>query len=162
MLFHDAGKLWENHVAEDAFGIEQCERGELLGHINMGIEIVNSLWRQLKADDAFAEWKKIEPGSECVRLHLLHLIASHHGELAFGSPVLPKTPEAFALHYIDNLDAKMEMVFGAYGSAKQVVPNIYDRTRPMTQYLVEPLKAFPEDGDTAGGWMAPETAADGM
>ena len=48
VLFHDSGKLWENHVAEDAFSIEHCERGELLGHINMGIEIVNSLWRQLK------------------------------------------------------------------------------------------------------------------
>ncbi len=158
VLFHDSGKLWENHVAEDAFGIEQCERGELLGHINMGIEIVNSLWRQLKANDAFAEWKKIEPTSESVRLHLLHLIASHHGTREFGSPVLPKTPEAYALHYIDNLDAKMEMIFSVYGTAKQVVPNIYDRTRPFTEYLIEPLKAFPEDGDTAGGWMAPEPA----
>ena len=158
VLFHDSGKLWENHVAEDAFSIEHCERGELLGHINMGIEIVNSLWRQLKANDAFAAWKKIEPTSECVRLHLLHLIASHHGELAFGSPVVPKTPEACALHYIDNLDAKMEMVFSAYGSAQQVAPNIYDRTRPLPGYLIEPLKAFPPDGDTAGGWMAPEPA----
>ena len=158
VLFHDSGKLWENHVPEDAFGIEHCERGELLGHINMGIEIVNSLWRQLKANDAFAAWKKIEPSSECVRLHLLHLIASHHGELAFGSPVVPKTPEACALHYIDNLDAKMEMVFSAYGSAQQVAPNIYDRTRPLPGYLIEPLKAFPTDGDTAGGWMAPEPA----
>ncbi len=158
VLFHDSGKLWENHVAEDAFSIEQCERGELLGHINMGIEIVNSLWRQLKANDAFAAWKKIEPTSESVRLHLLHLIASHHGTREFGSPVLPKTPEAQALHYVDNLDAKMEMFFGVYGSAKQVVPNIYDRTRPFTEYLIEPLKAFPPDGDTAGGWMAPEPA----
>ena len=155
VLFHDSGKLWENHVAEEGFGIEHCERGELLGHINMGIEIVNSLWRQLKADDAFATWKKIEPSSECVRLHLLHLIASHHGELAFGSPVVPKTPEACALHYIDNLDAKMEMVFAAYGSAQQVAPKIYDRTRPLPGYLIEPLAPFPADGDTAGGWMAP-------
>ena len=159
VLFHDAGKLWENHVAEDAFGIEHCERGELLGHINMGVEIVNNLWRQLKANDAFTAWNQIEPTSECVRLHLLHLVASHHGELEFGSPVVPKTPEACALHYIDNLDAKMEMVFSAYGSAQQVAPNIYDRTRPLPGYLIEPLKAFPADGDTAGGWMAPESAA---
>ncbi len=117
VLFHDSGKLWENHVPEDAFGIEHCERGELLGHINMGIEIVNSLWRQLKANDAFAAWKAFVPSSESVRLHLLHLIASHHGEMAFGSPVVPKTPEACALHYIDNLDAKMEMVFHGYTTA---------------------------------------------
>lgn len=154
VLFHDTGKLWENHVAEDAFGIEHCERGELLGHINMGIEIVNSLWRQLKADDAFATWKGMVPSTESVRLHLLHLIASHHGEMAFGSPVVPKTPEAYALHYIDNLDAKMEMVFNGYASAQKVAPNIYDKVFPLG-YLVEPLKPFPADTDQTGGWMAP-------
>ena len=154
VLFHDSGKLWENHVAEDAFSIEHCERGELLGHINMGIEIVNSLWRQLKADDAFATWKGIAPSTESVRLHLLHLIASHHGEMAFGSPVVPKTPEACALHYIDNLDAKMEMVFNGYTTAQKVAPNIYDKVRPLPGYLIEPLKPFPADTDQTGGWMA--------
>ena len=154
VLFHDSGKLWENHVAENGFGIEHCERGELLGHINMGIEIVNSLWRQLKTDDAFLAWKALTPSSESVRLHLLHLIASHHGEMAFGSPVVPKTPEACALHYIDNLDAKMEMVFNAYGTATQVAPNIYDRTRPLPGYLIEPLKPFPVDSDPSGGWVS--------
>ena len=153
VLFHDSGKLWENHVAEDAFHIEHCERGELLGHINMGIEIVNSLWRQLKANDEFLNWKALTPTSESVRLHLLHLIASHHGEMAFGSPVVPKTPEAHALHYIDNLDAKMEMVFNGYATAQQVAANIYDKVRPLTGYLIEPLKPFPPDADPSGGWM---------
>ncbi len=155
VLFHDSGKLWENHVAEDAFHIEHCERGELLGHINMGIEIVNSLWRQLKANDHFLSWKALTPSSESVRLHLLHLIASHHGEMAFGSPVVPKTPEAHALHYIDNLDAKMEMVFTGYTTAQQVALNIYDKVRPLTGYLVEPLKPFPPDADPTSGWLAP-------
>lgn len=154
VLFHDSGKLWENHVPEDKFGIEHCERGELLGHINMGIEIVNSLWRQLKANDAFTPWKGITPSSESVRLHLLHLIASHHGEMAFGSPVVPKTPEACALHYIDNLDAKMEMVFHGYTTAQIVAPNIYDKVRPLPGYLIEPLKRFPLDDDPTGGWVA--------
>ena len=49
-----------------------------------------------------------------MRLHLLHLLAAHHGELQFGSPVPPKTPEAWALHYIDNLDAKIEMLTAGY------------------------------------------------
>ena len=96
-----------------------------------------------------------------MRLHLLHLIASHHGELAFGSPVVPKTPEACALHYIDNLDAKMEMVFSAYGTAQQVAPNIYDRTRPLPGYLIEPLKAFPggrRHGRRVDGVVRPGTA----
>ena len=161
VLFHDSGKLWENHVPEDAFGIEHCERGELLGHINMGIEIVNSLWRQLKANDAFAEWKAVVPSSESVRLHLLHLIASHHGEMAFGSPVVPKTPEACALHYIDNLDAKMEMVFHGYTTAQIVAPNIYDKVRPLPGYLIEPLKPFPAEDDGSDGTVAgPEAMRD--
>ena len=151
VLFHDAGKLWENHVPEDGFGIEHSERGELLGHINMGVEIVNSLWRQLKANDAFAAWKSLAPSSESVRLHLLHLIASHHGEMAFGSPVVPKTPEACALHYIDNLDAKMDMVFNGYATAQKVAPNIYDRVRPLPGYLIEPLKPYRVEDET--GWL---------
>ena len=153
VLFHDTGKLWENHVPEEGFGIEHCERGELLGHINMGIEIVNNLWRQLRANDAFAEWKTVTPSAESVRLHLLHLIASHHGEMAFGSPVVPKTPEACALHYIDNLDAKMEMIFTGYATAAQVAPNIYDKVRPLG-YLIEPLPLFPADAEPPGGRAA--------
>lgn len=144
VLFHDCGKLWENHVAEDGFGIEHCEQGELLGHINMGIEIVNNLWRKMRVTASYKGWKDLSPPCESVRLHLLHLIASHHGELAFGSPVLPKTPEAVALHYVDNLDAKLEMVFTGLDTAPQVAPNIYDRVRPLTQYLVTPLAAFTE------------------
>ena len=158
VLFHDTGKLWENHVPEEGFSIEHCERGELLGHINMGIEIVNNLWRQLKANDAFAEWKTVTPSAESVRLHLLHLIASHHGEMAFGSPVVPKTPEACALHYIDNLDAKMEMIFTGYATAAQVAPNIYDKVRPLG-YLIEPLPSFPADAEPPGHPAAP--VADG-
>ena len=158
VLFHDSGKLWENHVPEEGFGVEQCERGELLGHISMGIEIVNNLWRQLKADDSYATWKTLDPLSESVRLHLLHLIASHHGEMSFGSPVLPKTPEACALHHIDNLDAKMEMVFSAYATAPLVAPHVYEKVRPMPNHWVEPLKNYSVDAsgnDGTGGWMAP-------
>ena len=141
VLFHDAGKVWENNVTPAGFGIELSARGELLGHINLGLEIVNDLWRQLLAENAFAAWETLEPAAETVRWHLLHLIASHHGELAFGSPVVPKTPEASALHYIDNFDAKMEMVFNSYATAALVAENIYDRTRPLPGYLIEPLKS---------------------
>jgi 3'-5' exoribonuclease len=43
-------------------------------------------------------------------LRLKHLILSHHGTYEFGSPRLPMTPEAVALHFIDNLDAKVHTV----------------------------------------------------
>jgi 3'-5' exoribonuclease len=47
ILFHDAGKLWENQLPEDGFTMGYDERGELMGHISIGIELVNSLWRKL-------------------------------------------------------------------------------------------------------------------
>jgi 3'-5' exoribonuclease len=47
-------------------------------------------------------------------LHLKHLIIAHHGEYEFGSPRRPKTPEAFILHFADNIDAKLNTLAGAY------------------------------------------------
>jgi 3'-5' exoribonuclease len=106
VLFHDCGKMWENSLPADGFTMPFDERGELLGHITIGIELINALWRKLLATEEAAAWTALAPASEDVRLHLLHLLAAHHGELQFGSPVVPKTPEAWALHYVDNLDAK--------------------------------------------------------
>jgi 3'-5' exoribonuclease len=85
-----------------------------------------------------------------VRLHLLHLLAAHHGELQFGSPVVPKTPEASALHYIDNLDARMEMFAGAYGTAKHLAPRIRERVWPLPGNIVTPLPSFVAPEETAG------------
>ena len=48
-----------------------------------------------------------EPFPPELLLRLKHMIISHHGELAFGSPKVPMTPEAVALHHLDNLDAKI-------------------------------------------------------
>jgi 3'-5' exoribonuclease len=109
VLFHDSGKLWETCPPERGFGIETESRGELLGHVSVGIELVNTLWREVPKED----WEDLSPPSEEVRLHLLHLVASHHGQLEFGAPVLPKTPEAALLHFVDNIDARMEMFFAA-------------------------------------------------
>ncbi len=140
VLFHDCGKLWENSYPEEGFAQIHSKYGEMLGHISLGIELVNKLWHELAAElEAFADCK---PASEEVRIHLLHLIASHHGQLEFGSPVLPKTPEAHALHYIDNLDAKMEMLRDAYAQAAEVAPGIYDRVFPLATHMVKPLGVF--------------------
>ena len=48
-----------------------------------------------------------EPFPAELLLRLKHMIVSHHGTPEFGSPKLPMTPEAIALHYLDNLDAKI-------------------------------------------------------
>src|ERR1700736_4899926 len=143
VLFHDSGKLWENNFSESGFVMGYDERGELIGHISIGLELVNSLWRKLSAENAEA-WKHFEPSSEDVRMHLLHLVGSHHGEMQFGSPVFPKTPEAMALHSIDNLDARLEMFAAGYLTAKPLADRIFDRVRPLPANLVKSLDKFQE------------------
>jgi 3'-5' exoribonuclease len=138
VLFHDCGKLWEMCPPEAGFEIPRELRGELLGHISIGIEAVNALWRKLPLET----WRAIEPASEDVRLHLLHLIASHHGELQYGSPVEPKTPEAIALNMVDNLDAKLEMLSMAYNRQPEIAPGIHERVKALNTSPVKPLAAF--------------------
>jgi len=142
VLFHDCGKLWENQYAERGFSQNHSLHGEMLGHIPLGIELVNRLWRDVAESPAARDWLALEPASETVRLHLLHLVASHHGEYQFGSPVLPRTPEAIALHHVDNLDAKLEMMADAYARANLLADGIYEKQFPLPANLVEPLPAF--------------------
>ena len=145
VLFHDCGKLWENHLPEMGFTMGYDERGELIGHISIGLELVNSLWRKLQTEERAGGWSGLVPASEDVRLHLLHLIGAHHGEPQFGSPVSPKTPEAMALNYVDNLDARLEMFSAGYLVAKPIADRIYDRVRPLPGNLVKPLQKFVSD-----------------
>ncbi len=155
VLFHDAGKLWENSLPADGFTMVFDERGEMLGHITIGIELVNALWRKLLATPEAAAWSGLQPASEDVRLHLLHMIAAHHGELQFGSPVVPKTPEAWALHYVDNLDAKLEMFAVGYANARHLAPRIQERVWPLPGHLVTQLTRFVSADPTAGNDAPP-------
>ena len=141
VLFHDTGKLWETCPPERGFGIETELRGELIGHLSIGIELVNALWRDLPKDD----WKHLSPSSEDVRIHLLHLIAAHHGQLEFGSPILPKTPEAAILHFVDNIDARMEMFSAAYLAATasdEGFKTPLEWVRPLGVAPVPPLQSM--------------------
>lgn len=156
ILFHDCGKLWENTYPESGFNQLMTLHGEMLGHIPLGMELVNKFWRDLPLES----WRELEPASEEVRLHLLHLVASHHGLLEYGSPTLPRTPEAHTLHYIDNLDAKMEMVREAYTNTNEASPGtgIYERQFPLPAGLVAPLPSIPKDDAEIANEAPPEVA----
>jgi 3'-5' exoribonuclease len=95
VLLHDIGKLEE---LSWGLGFDYTMQGQLLGHITIGIGMVE---KKIAGLPDF-------PGR--LRLLVEHLILSHHGRYEFGSPKLPMTPEAILLHYLDDLDAKMQTV----------------------------------------------------
>lgn len=95
VVLHDIGKVRE--LTWD-IGFEYSVEGVLLGHIQMGMELVEKAIDRLPA---------FPPRLKTL---VLHLILSHHGKLEFGSPKLPMIPEALVLNFIDDLDAKMQAV----------------------------------------------------
>lgn len=97
IFLHDIGKVRELSY-ERVFGY--TDEGQLVGHIVIGIEMLNDKVKQVP--DLTSEPFPME-----MLLRLQHMIASHHGTHEFGSPRLPMTPEAIALHHLDNLDAKV-------------------------------------------------------
>jgi 3'-5' exoribonuclease len=92
-LLHDLGKVEE---IEHARAFKYSDRGSLIGHLVMG------------AAEIEKRAAKIKDFPQETLTQLQHLILSHHGQYEFGSPKLPMTAEAMALHYLDNLDAKMQ------------------------------------------------------
>lgn len=92
-MLHDVGKAYEYEI--NPSGIKVTDTGELLGHIYVGVSMVEKVSEEIKN---FPESLLVE---------IKHMILSHHGEFEWGSPVLPKTPEALILHMVDNLDAKL-------------------------------------------------------
>ena len=115
IFLHDIAKTWEL-CYECAFGY--TDGGQLVGHI-----VKSAIWVEHKARDA----EKLL-GGERIPQELLdvlqHIILSHHGEVAdgFGSAKSPATPEAIAVHYIENLDAKLMMSLSACRGEAAPVP----------------------------------------
>ncbi len=99
VILHDIGKVrelsWE-------IGFEYTVEGSLLGHIQIGTALAE------RTMDSLPDFPPK------LKLLVLHMILSHHGKLEFGSPKLPMIPEALALSFIDDLDAKMQAVQGEF------------------------------------------------
>jgi 3'-5' exoribonuclease len=91
-ILHDVGKVASFECGR---GFRYTDAGGLIGHLPLGASMVEERSSQIEGFP--------RPLLELV----LHLVFSHHGQYEFGSPVLPATAEAIALHYIDNLDAKL-------------------------------------------------------
>ncbi|MFM9009356.1 MAG: 3'-5' exoribonuclease YhaM family protein [Planctomycetota bacterium] len=97
VLVHDIGKTRE---LESMQGFSYTDEGQLLGHVLLGLEIVEAKIRAIEARTG-------RPFPPEAAGRIKHMIASHHGQYEFGAPKLPMTLEAVALHHLDLLDAKM-------------------------------------------------------
>lgn len=94
-LLHDIGKVLEYEVAGD---FRYTLEGRYLGHIVQGHSQVETWIKQV---GEFPEQRGLD---------VLHIILSHHGQMEYGSPMLPITAEALVIHFADDLDAKLDMV----------------------------------------------------
>jgi 3'-5' exoribonuclease len=96
-FLHDVGKVDELTYERD---FAYSDEGQLIGHVVMAVGMLD---KKLKD----AERLSGEALPDELVLRLKHMIVSHHGQYEYGSPKLPMTLEAVALHHLDNLDAKI-------------------------------------------------------
>lgn len=103
VILHDVGKCIE---LSGPVITEYTMEGKLLGHISIMQSLVDSIAKENHLE-----------GEEIILVR--HMILSHHGEYEYGSPVLPMIPEAEMLHYIDNMDARMNVLAKAYEGVEE-------------------------------------------
>ncbi len=102
-LLHDIGKLEEIEVTSR---IKGSRKGQLLGHLTLGMIFLSEKLKESDLDDLLKE-------------KLLHLVVSHHGQLDFGSPKEPMIPEAVALYYADQLSSKLAEIIEFIKGSKE-------------------------------------------
>ncbi|MGI9428708.1 MAG: 3'-5' exoribonuclease YhaM family protein [Bythopirellula sp.] len=130
-FLHDAAKVDELAYERD---ISYTDPGQLLGHMVLGVTMVDDMVRTIVAQDG-------QPFPNRLLLELKHMIISHHGRYEYGSSKLPMTLEAVALHHLDNLDAKL-------ASFTQLINDCPNTDSNWTQYFSQiDRKLFkPESG----------------
>ncbi len=111
-LLHDVGKVVELRYQRS---FEYTDAGKLLGHIVIGVELVEEKMRTL------------QEFPQELAIHLKHLLLSHHGQYEYGSPKRPKTMEAVILNFLDDLDSKINGV-------RTHISREPDRESSWTQY----------------------------
>ena len=117
-FLHDIGKV---HELTFARSFTYTTRGQLLGHMIIELEMLQEKIAQLPGFPG--EYKTL----------IEHLIISHHGKYEFGSPKLPMFPEALMLHYLDDLDSKMESMRAQFKREPQADWTTYNASldRPL-------------------------------
>jgi 3'-5' exoribonuclease len=139
-FLHDIGKIQEL-TYNRAF--TYTTRGQLLGHMIIELELLQAKLAALP--DFPAELKTL----------LEHMIISHHGQYDFGSPKLPMFPEALMLHYLDDLDSKMEAMRAHFEREAMV-------DGPWTSYNASLGRPLLDSRKFMEGEPAPKIAAENL
>jgi 3'-5' exoribonuclease len=138
IFLHDIAKTWE--LCYDC-AFSYSDSGQLVGHI-----VKSAIWVEQKAREA-AE-KLGEPIPQELIDVIQHIILSHHGTYEFGSPRTPSTPEAIAVHTLENMDAKLMMSLGAtrWDSGASAEGNWTEYMKAFGGKLYRPDVAPADDG----------------
>lgn len=139
LILHDLGKIDELQYSS---AFRYSTRGRLLGHIFLGLEIVRE---KIKTIAGFPAGLKDE---------IEHMILSHHGKLEFGSPKEPMFPEALVVHYLDDLDSKLESMRAQYEADRWRPGHWTTRNRALGREL---LKTTSCPGPAAESTAEPES-----
>ena len=123
-ILHDIGKLEELRWGTS---FEYTIAGTLLGHITIGIAMIE---KKIAAIPDFPP---------ALRVLVEHVVLSHHGKYEFGSPKLPMIPEALLLHFLDDMDAKMQTMQNEFSrslAAGRAPGEVTDWVRSMERPLL--------------------------
>ncbi|MFP4054837.1 MAG: 3'-5' exoribonuclease YhaM family protein [Phycisphaerae bacterium] len=125
IFLHDIGKTAE---LSSGTAVNYTQRGMLVGHITMAAIWIHDKVRAVEEESG-------EPFPQTTLDLLQHLVLSHHGVHEYGSPKLPAIPEAFVLHYLDNLDAKVWMTLNAIATDPDGESDFTAYQRPLDTRL---------------------------
>jgi len=142
IVMHDIGKIYELTYER---GFAYSTVGQLLGHIAIAQRM---LAEKLRALPEF-------PGD--LRNLLEHMILSHHGRLEFGSPKVPLFPEALLLHYLDDMDSKMECMRAA-AEKGAMAEGLFTAWSPSLERVVLRKERYLANGNSPPAPPAPGTS----
>jgi len=135
LVLHDLGKIEELSFSGS---FRYSTRGQLLGHISIGLEMVQEKVRQIPC---------FPPE---LKGQLEHMILSHHGKMEFGSPKEPMFPEALLLHFLDEIDSKLQAMSAQY-AADQDRPGDWTARNPaLRRELLKLERGLPASSNGPG------------
>src|SRR5262245_26129498 len=143
-FLHDIGKI---HELAYTRSFSYTSRGQLLGHMIIELEMLQ------------AKIASIPGFPDEIKTLLEHLIISHHGQYEFGSPKLPMFPEALMLHYLDDLDSKMESMRAHFQREAETDSNWTSYNASLGRVLLNTAKFLKKQPPAAVAAAAAESAS---